>query len=39
MSVLPFDDVLAMVRQELRQRLFGLVEVVVGVEHRIGKLA
>ncbi len=30
------DDVLAVLRQELRQRLLGLVEVVVGVEHRIG---
>jgi len=33
------DDALAPVRQELRQRLFGLVKVVVGVERRIGKLA
>jgi hypothetical protein len=33
------DDVLAVVRKELRQRLFGLVEVVVRVEHRIRKLA
>src|SRR5262249_34540530 len=33
------DDVLAVVRQELGQRLFGLVEVVVGVEHRIRELA
>ena len=33
------DDALAAIRQELRQRLFGLVEVVVRVEHRIGKLA
>jgi hypothetical protein len=32
------DDVLAVVRQELGQRLFGLVEVVVGVEHGIGSL-
>ena len=33
------DDALAVVRQELGQRLFGLVEVVVGIEHRIGELA
>ena len=33
------DDALAVVRQELGQRFFGLVEVVVGVEHRIGELA
>jgi len=33
------DDVLAVVRKELGQRLFGLVKVVVRVEHRIGKLA
>ena len=33
------DDALAVVRQELGQRFFGLVEVVVGVEHRIGQLA
>jgi hypothetical protein len=30
---------LAVVRKELGQRLFGLVKVVVRVEHRIGKLA
>src|SRR4029078_2235620 len=33
------DDVLVVVRQELGQLLFGLVEVVVGVEHRIRELA
>ncbi len=33
------DDALAVLRQELRQRLFRLVEVVVGIEYRIGELA
>src|SRR6185369_1189601 len=33
------DDVLAVLRQELGQRSLGLIEVVVGIEHRIGKLA
>ena len=33
------DDALAVVRQELCERLFGLVEVVVGVEDRIVEIA
>jgi hypothetical protein len=33
------DDVLALVRQELGQRFLRFVHVVVGVEHREGKLA
>ena len=33
------DDALAVIRQELRERLFGLVEVVVRIEHGIGKHA
>ena len=33
------DGALVVVRQELRERLLRLVEVVVGVEHRIGELA
>jgi hypothetical protein len=33
------DDVLALVGQELGERLLRLVHVVVGVEHRVGKFA
>ena len=33
------DDALAVIGQELGQRLFGLIEVVVGVEHRIVEIA
>ena len=33
------DDALAVLRQELGQRFLGLIEVVVGIEHRVRKMA